>query len=105
MLRRNIAVKAYPERWQNSEVHFDLVICFEQRIYDIVVAGISPSPSPSPSPIPIPIPHAAAPDIAGRGPGQFRVCHVVNIDTVDNLTAAIQGGELALELVRQVIVL
>lgn len=41
MLRRNIGIKTRPERWQDDRRHFNLVVCFEQRIFDIVLEGIA----------------------------------------------------------------
>lgn len=39
MLERNMKVKRAPERWQESAKHFDIVITFDQRVYDMVVEG------------------------------------------------------------------
>ena len=43
ILRRNKQIKYAPERWQDtsSEVvgDYDVVICFEQRIFDAVIEG------------------------------------------------------------------
>jgi RNA polymerase II subunit A C-terminal domain phosphatase SSU72 len=43
ILRRNKQIKRAPERWQDLEADvvadYDVVICFEQRIYDAVVEG------------------------------------------------------------------
>ncbi len=43
ILRRNHQIKRAPERWQDLEpdavAGYDIVVCFEQRIYDAVVEG------------------------------------------------------------------
>jgi RNA polymerase II subunit A C-terminal domain phosphatase SSU72 len=41
MLERNMQVKLAPERWQEAKKHFDIVITFDQRVYDMVVEGKS----------------------------------------------------------------
>lgn len=45
MLERNSRVKEAPERWQetrnNPNLRFDVVITFEERVFDIVIEGIS----------------------------------------------------------------
>lgn len=33
-------IKRAPERWQETTKHFDIVITFDQRVYDMVVEGI-----------------------------------------------------------------
>jgi RNA polymerase II subunit A C-terminal domain phosphatase SSU72 len=39
MLDRDRKVKFCPQRWQEEKKIFDLVICFEQRVYEIVIDG------------------------------------------------------------------
>jgi hypothetical protein len=39
MLERNMLIKRAPERWQETTKHFDIVITFDQRVYDMVVEG------------------------------------------------------------------
>ena len=41
MLKRNLAVKEAPERWQDSAADgsFDIVVCFEQRVFELVIEG------------------------------------------------------------------
>jgi RNA polymerase II subunit A C-terminal domain phosphatase SSU72 len=38
MLQRNKAVKPAPERWQTTQQTFDIVVTFETRVFDAVVA-------------------------------------------------------------------
>lgn len=40
MLDRNARVKEAPERWQEEKGRFDIVITFEDRVFDIVNEGI-----------------------------------------------------------------
>mmetsp|Transcript_23903 Transcript_23903/g.61373 ORF Transcript_23903/g.61373 Transcript_23903/m.61373 type:complete len:193 (-) Transcript_23903:82-660(-) len=37
MLQRNMGVKLAPERWQDNRLVFDVVICFEERVFDTCV--------------------------------------------------------------------
>ena len=39
MLRRNMSVKHAPQRWQDNEKHFDVVIVFEERLMDNLLEG------------------------------------------------------------------
>jgi RNA polymerase II subunit A C-terminal domain phosphatase SSU72 len=39
MLRRNMAVKRAPERWQDGRLVFDVVVTFEERVMEQVVDG------------------------------------------------------------------
>lgn len=41
MLKRNLAVKEAPERWQDSAADgsFDIVVCFEQKVFELVIEG------------------------------------------------------------------
>jgi len=40
MLERNIGVKDHPERWQNNSKVYDVVICFEERVFDTCVEDL-----------------------------------------------------------------
>ena len=42
MLERNMRVKEKPERWQDNsdEKEFDVVVCFEERVFDLVLADM-----------------------------------------------------------------
>lgn len=41
MLKRNIGVKAAPQRWQDNALDgsFDIVFTFEEKVFDTVVEG------------------------------------------------------------------
>jgi RNA polymerase II subunit A C-terminal domain phosphatase SSU72 len=43
MLKRNAAVKLAPQRWQENAADgiFDVVITFEEKVFDMVVEGNS----------------------------------------------------------------
>ncbi|KMS94359.1 hypothetical protein BVRB_022200 [Beta vulgaris subsp. vulgaris] len=79
MIDRNLQLKPKPERWQDEPRHFNLIVCFEQRIFDIVVE-----------------------DLYSRKPAQHRLAHVVNIETPDNFASAKIGGTLACQLVEMI---
>ena len=40
MLERNMRVKLAPERFQDDLAHFDLILTFDQRVFDIVVEDL-----------------------------------------------------------------
>jgi len=79
MLERNMRVKHAPERWQEEkDVSFDLVITFEERVYDIVNE-----------------------DIMNRDHENKRgVVHVFNLPTRDNHEEAAIAAAHALQLVQ-----
>ena len=81
MLDRNINIKEHPEKWQSLQTahlrRMDVVICFEERVYDILVD-----------------------DLQGREPVDFDPVHVINLDIKDNQEEALAGGKLVLELCR-----
>ena len=39
MLKRNMSVKAAPERWHGNEEAFDVVMTFEERLLDSLLEG------------------------------------------------------------------
>jgi RNA polymerase II subunit A C-terminal domain phosphatase SSU72 len=39
MLDRDRKLKFCPQRWQDETRKFDIVVCFEQRVYELVVDG------------------------------------------------------------------
>jgi RNA polymerase II subunit A C-terminal domain phosphatase SSU72 len=41
MLKRNLAVKEAPERFQDTDKEFDIIITFEDRVFDIVAESMS----------------------------------------------------------------
>lgn len=42
MLKRNMSVKTAPQRWQDnaSDGYFDVVLTFEEKVFDMVVEGL-----------------------------------------------------------------
>lgn len=74
MLTRNVELKDHPERWQDlKEITENIVICFDDRIYDLVIE-----------------------DIEGREASEFRDVHVVSFDVKDDHQSAQIGADLAL---------
>ena len=80
LCRRGASVKSAPQRWQDMPNSFitkhDVVIAFEERIYDAVVE-----------------------DLQMREPTEdFEPIHVICLDTKDNPHEAKKQGRIALEL-------
>jgi len=76
MLERNASIKAAPERWQDYEpIDFDVVVAFEERVFDRVVE-----------------------DLQSRGTSSLRPILVVNLETKDNHSEAAAAAPLALKL-------
>ncbi|XP_065186823.1 RNA polymerase II subunit A C-terminal domain phosphatase SSU72-like [Sycon ciliatum] len=69
MLDRNRRIKAHPERFQETNDTFDIVITCEERIYDAVLD-----------------------DIESRSSALARPVHVINIDVPDNHEDAMLGS-------------
>lgn len=79
MLRRNLAIKEAPQRWQEnaSDGVFDVVLTFETRVFDMVIE-----------------------DLQNRDVRLMKTVLVVNIDVKDNHEGAAIGARLALEFCR-----
>eukprot|EP01129_Flabellula_baltica_P000011 TRINITY_DN10007_c0_g1_i1.p1 TRINITY_DN10007_c0_g1~~TRINITY_DN10007_c0_g1_i1.p1 ORF type:complete len:204 (-),score=40.08 TRINITY_DN10007_c0_g1_i1:24-551(-) len=77
MLDRNRNVKRAPERFQMTSMEFDIIISFDERVFDIIVSEFSK-----------------------REMRTFEPVHLVNLDTFDNQDHAQQGAKDALELVK-----
>lgn len=79
LCKRGAAVKSAPQRWQDMPTSFigthDVVIAFEERIFDAVVE-----------------------DLQTREPDNFEPLHVICLDTKDNPHEAKLQGRVALEL-------
>lgn len=80
LCRRGAAVKRAPQRWQDTPtediVQHDVVIAFEERIFDAVIE-----------------------DLQLREPTEdFRPIHVICLDTKDNPQEAARQGQVALDL-------
>lgn len=70
-LDRNRRIKTHPERFQESEEKFDILITCEERVYDQVLEFIE-----------------------SRTPVDNSIGHVINIDIQDNLEEATIGAFL-----------
>ena len=42
MLKRNMSIKLAPQRWQDNQDHFDVVIVFDERLMDSLLEGQQP---------------------------------------------------------------
>jgi len=45
MLKRNLKIKGAPERFQDTEKQFDVIITFEDRVFDIVTDSLNEKPN------------------------------------------------------------
>ncbi len=75
MLERNRRIKSRPEKFQECEADFDVILTCEEKVYDQVVAVFDERPSVKEQPV-----------------------HVVNMDVVDNPEDATIGAFLLCEL-------
>ncbi len=76
MLERNASIKTAPERWQDRpHVDFDVVVTFEQRVFDRVVE-----------------------DLQSRSTRTLQPVLVVNLETKDNHSEAAAAAPLTLKL-------
>eukprot|EP00002_Diphylleia_rotans_P003992 TRINITY_DN12872_c0_g1_i2.p1 TRINITY_DN12872_c0_g1~~TRINITY_DN12872_c0_g1_i2.p1 ORF type:complete len:197 (+),score=54.54 TRINITY_DN12872_c0_g1_i2:56-646(+) len=79
ILERNFNTKEAPQRWQEEKSkYYDVVICFEERIYDDVVE-----------------------DLLKRGPMMLKPVHVININVKDNEEEANLGAKRSLEFLEK----
>lgn len=129
MVERDALVKRAPERFQLSNQRFDLVITFEERVYDLVItdlesrlrtstassdAALHPTytelanasyfPMLDPGLVnagPTP-PASAGPPVPSSIPSTLVPVHVVNLETVDSHSEAVTGAVLCLKLVEWV---
>jgi len=75
MLKRNMTVKRSPERFQETELKFDLVVTFEERVFEIIVAEFSM-----------------------REPELYQPVHILNMNVIDNHEQSIIGARDAYNL-------
>lgn len=76
MLSRNAEIKPKPERWQthSGKEQFDVVVCFEERVFDLVIA-----------------------DLKSKG-GNSEAVLVVNLDVRDSHRDSLEAAPQALRL-------
>uniref|UniRef100_A0A061RLN1 RNA polymerase II subunit A C-terminal domain phosphatase SSU72 n=1 Tax=Tetraselmis sp. GSL018 TaxID=582737 RepID=A0A061RLN1_9CHLO len=75
MLHRNMGVKTAPERWQDCRDRYDVVVCFEERVFD-----------------------ACVDDLQKREQSLCRSVLVVNLEVKDNHEEAANAAPHALRL-------
>lgn len=75
ILDRNMRIKDKPEKFQESDKLYDVILTCEERVYDLVIEKFEDS-----------------------GSVHSRLAHVVNIDVIDNLEDATIGAFLLLDL-------
>ncbi|CAA0806862.1 Ssu72-like family protein [Striga hermonthica] len=80
MLKRNLAVKLAPQRWQDNAADgtFDVVLTFEEKVFDMVVE-----------------------DLHNRIHVHLKPVLIINLEVKDNHEEAAIGGRLALQLCQE----
>lgn len=80
MLKRNSSVKLAPQRWQDNAADgsFDVVITFEEKVFDMVVE-----------------------DLHNRDPVLMKPVLIINLEVKDNHEEASVGARLTLELCQE----
>lgn len=79
MLERNAKIKRAPQRWAAAagKERFDLVICYEARVFDAVVEDF----------------------VVARSPVVFQPAFVINLEVPDTHSSAAVGAAVTVELV------
>jgi len=77
MLERNCKVKRFPQRFQDTTEQFDLLIAFEERVFDIVCEVLSDRMT-----------------LTGK------TVHILNLNVPDNHESAVIGAIDALNIVK-----
>lgn len=76
MLERNVKIKKSPERWFDHTTHHNIVLCFEDRVFDSVIE-----------------------DFQARDTFTHdKSVHVINLNVKDNAEEAQRGAEQILKL-------
>eukprot|EP00793_Prasinoderma_coloniale_P007138 PRCOL_00006990-RA len=79
MLDRNVRVKRCPERFQDSYKQHDVIVCFEQRVFDIAVETLN-----------------------AREQESMESVLMINLQTTDNPEEAEKAGKAVLTLCRMI---
>lgn len=77
MLDRNAKIKRAPEQWKDARERADLVITFEERVFEAVVEDF----------------------MTNRSPTVFAPAYVINLEVKDTHVEAAAGAKLAVDLV------
>lgn len=80
MLERNSKIKRAPEQWRAAKERFDLILTFEERIFDAVLEDF----------------------VLGRSPINFSPAYIVNLETRDTHADAAVAAKVAAEFVDSV---
>lgn len=79
MLRRNAAIKTAPHRWAAAKERFDVVVCFEARVFEAVVEDF----------------------VVNRSPVAFQPAFVVNLEIPDTHSSAKVGAKITVDLIEK----
>ncbi|KAJ1264941.1 hypothetical protein BS78_08G039200 [Paspalum vaginatum] len=95
MLKRNTSVKLAPQRWQDNagDGVFDMIMTFEERVFDLVVEGSSFTSEPERG-----SGLGDSSDMNNREPRLMKSVPIINMDVKDNHEEAGIGAKLAVEL-------
>jgi len=95
MIDRNRKIKPAPERWQDSKSYFDLVVCYEKRVYETVITDIENRIAGNGN-------GSGSGSGSGSGAVNARPVHILNLDTTDSHAEAKQGALLTSALVKSI---
>ncbi|XP_063901579.1 RNA polymerase II subunit A C-terminal domain phosphatase SSU72-like isoform X1 [Zophobas morio] len=79
MLERNMKIKDHPERFQTTNLQFDVIITCEERVFDQVIQAIDEWQT-----------------------DHLEIVHIVNVDIKDNFHDAFKGSQHILELCQMI---
>lgn len=116
MLKRNASIKNAPEKFQKDFVFADIIITFEDRVFNTTVEGsiqfnvsscvchshrlvLSLCLSFRNPPLIAELQYRA---ISSRTIINHRPCHVINMNIIDNHREAERGAKMCMELVREI---
>lgn len=80
ILDRNRGIKRNPERWYDMKERFDIVLCFEERIFETVMDDF----------------------VCNRNPSAFTLCYVVNMEVRDTPNDAVEAAKVIGDLVQDI---
>mmetsp|Transcript_24153 Transcript_24153/g.33128 ORF Transcript_24153/g.33128 Transcript_24153/m.33128 type:complete len:240 (-) Transcript_24153:42-761(-) len=75
MLAKNAAIKTCPERFQEQNGKFDIIVAFEGRVYDAIIE-----------------------DLSQKGSKCYELVHIFNLPTKDTHEEAVVGASMCLKL-------
>ena len=83
ILDRNRTIKRNPERWYDMKEKFDIVLCFEERVFEAVMDDF----------------------VCNRTPFTFDICYVINMEVRDSPADAVEAAKVVGDLLDEIDVL